>query len=146
MEALYIWAIVAVLLVIVEIFTSGFAVLCFAIGAGFAAIGAALGCDLVWQIVIFSAGSILGLIFLRPFILKYLHTNENNVATNADALIGKEAIVVETIEANGGKGRVKIDGDVWQAVAEDEDNDEIAEGTRIVVLKRDSIVLVVKVK
>lgn len=143
MEYWHIWTIVAVLLIIVEIFTSGFAILCFSIGAFCAALGAAFGIDIIWQILLFAIGSVISLLFVRPLILKYLHTKKNNVETNAGALIGREASVTEPIIENN-TGRVKIDGDIWQARSND--GSAIKIGEIVIVTKMESIVLTVKKK
>ncbi len=143
MEIWHIWIIVAVILLIVEIFTAGFAVVCFSIGALFSAIAAYFEMNVTWQIAFFAVGSLLSLIFIRPIILKTLHAKEKTRETNADALIGKEAEVVEVIDGTK-PGRVKIDGDVWQGRSED--GTRIVEGETVVVTQRDSIILTVKTK
>ncbi len=143
MEYWHIWVIIAVILVIIEVFTASFAVICFSIGALFSAVAAYFELSLTWQIALFTVGSLLCLSIIRPLILKTLHANEKIKNTNADALIGKEAEVVETI-AGRKAGRVKIDGDFWQARAEDEAT--IDEGATVVVTNRESIILTVKIK
>ena len=59
-----------------------------------------------------------------------------------DALIGREVRVAEDIPA-GGIGRVRIDGDSWQA--QSNDGREIAAGERVRVLSYDSIILTVEI-
>ena len=60
-----------------------------------------------------------------------------------DALTGKSAKVITAIP-QGGYGYVKINGDEWRSVSED--GSAIPEGTTVIVLKRDSIILTVKTK
>ena len=141
--ALYqIWLIVAIVLVIVEICTAAFGSICFAIGAAFSALAAGLGANLTWQIVIFAVVSLLTFIFLRPFVLKFMDRKSKDVKTNADALIGRKAVVSERIDAAQLTGRVAVDGDDWKAVSE---NGEVIEkGTQVEIVKRDSIILTVK--
>ena len=142
METYQIWLIVAIVLVIVEICTAAFGSICFAIGAGFSALAAGLGAGLTWQIIIFAVVSLLTFIFLRPFILKFMDRKSKDVKTNADALIGRKAIVSERIDASQHTGRVAVDGDDWKAVSE---NGEIIEkGTSVEIINRDSIILTVK--
>ena len=142
MPAYQIWLIVAIVLVIVEICTAAFGSICFAIGAGFSALAAGLGAGLTWQIIIFAVVSLLTFIFLRPFILKFMDRKSKDVKTNADALIGRKAIVSERIDASQHTGRVAVDGDDWKAVSE---NGEIIEkGTSVEIINRDSIILTVK--
>lgn len=141
MEIWHIWAIVAILFVIGEIFTSGFAFICFAVGCIGGAIAAAAGAILEWQLGIFAIATFVAFLLVRPLLKKLSAKDE--VATNADALIGRTAKVTECIEV-GGKGRVAIDGDIWQAVSHEQT--DIAEGEWVEVISRESIVLTVKRK
>lgn len=141
MEIWHIWAIVAILFVIGEIFTSGFAFICFAVGCIGGAIAAAAGAILEWQLGIFAIATFVAFLLVRPLLKKLSAKDE--IATNADALIGRTAKVTECIEV-GGKGRVAIDGDIWQAVSHEQT--DIAEGEWVEVISRESIVLTVKRK
>jgi len=143
MEYYQIWLIAAIVLVIIEILTAGFGVICFAIGALFSALTDYLGASLVWQLVVFAAVSLLAFFFLRPVFLRFLDRKTKDVKTNADALIGKTAIVSETIDASANTGRVAIDGDDWKAVSED--GSVIEKGQKVQVVDRDSIILTVKI-
>jgi membrane protein implicated in regulation of membrane protease activity len=142
MQAYQIWLIIAILLVILEICTAAFGSICFAIGAAVAAIAAGLGAGLTWQILIFVVVSMLTFIFLRPFMLKFLDRKSKDVKTNADALVGKRAVVSERIDASQLTGRVSVDGDDWKAVSED--GSVIEKGTPVEIVKLDSIILTVK--
>lgn len=142
MQAYQIWLIIAILLVILEICTAAFGSICFAIGAAVAAIAAGLGSGLTWQILIFVVVSMLTFIFLRPFMLKFLDRKSKDVKTNADALVGKQAVVSERIDAAQHTGRVAVDGDDWKAVSED--GSVIEKGTPVEIVKLDSIILTVK--
>ena len=136
-----IWALVAVACVIVEIFTVGFAVVCFAFGAVAASVCAACNLALWWQIAAFALFTALAFIFVRPFVLKQFYS-KTDVKTNADAIIGKTARVSEEINNDEGKGRVALDGDDWRAVAEN--NDIVPVGTKVEIISRDSIILTVR--
>ena len=142
MQAYQIWLIVAILLVILEICTAAFGSICFAIGAAVAAIAAGIGAGLTWQILIFVVVSMLTFIFLRPFMLKFMDRKSKDVKTNADALVGKRAVVSERIDASQLTGRVAVDGDDWKAVSED--GSVIEKGTPVEIVKLDSILLTVK--
>lgn len=143
MVAYQIWLIVAIVLVIIELLTAGFGVICFAVGALFSALAAFLGMDsLVWQLLIFAVASVLCFIFLRPVVLRFLDKKSKDVKTNADALIGKTAIVSETIDSSANQGRVAVDGDDWKAVSAD--GSVINKGEKVEIISRDSIILTVK--
>lgn len=140
MDAWHIWAIVALLLVVGEIFTAGFALICIAIGAAAAAVGAYCGLVIEGQLICLAVGSLVALLAVRPILRRV--SKVDATPTNADALIGRKARVVEDIEANGGTGRVALDGDQWQAVSEN--NEAITKGETVVVVGRESIILTVK--
>ena len=136
-----IWVVVTIVCLILELTSGDFFIICFSIGAVFAAISAAVGLNIYWQLFIFAVFSLLSIFFVRPVALRWLHKNEPNRATNADALIGRTGRVTEAI-AKGGNGYVQIDGDQWKAVST---GDDIAAGTTVRVVDRQStIVTVVK--
>ncbi len=141
LQAWHIWIIVALICFIIEIFTSGFAVACFSIGALFSALGAGLGLNLVWQIIIFAVFSMLAFIFVRPLVLKAFF-KKGEKKTNADALIGRRGRVSQSIDSQSGTGRVRLDGDDWKAVSSD--GSFIPEGSIVTVISRDSIILTVQ--
>ena len=134
MQLHYYWLIAAIILIIVEIFTAGFGAVCFAFGALASALVGYLGGSFTWQLSI----------FVRPFVLKFLQRKNNDVKTNADALIGRSGMVTEEIDHNKQLGRVKVDGDEWKAVTED--GHPIAAGTEVIIIARDSIIVTVKEK
>ena len=118
MEIWHIWVIVALVLVVVEIFTQGFAVLCLAFGAVAAAVAAACSAGVSGQLIWFSAHYLI---------------------TGVDALKGREAVVSERISAEDNTGRVAIDGDDWKAVSSD--GSVIEKGIRVIILDVDSVIL-----
>ena len=135
-----VWAVLAVLGLILELTSGDFFIMCLAIGAAGAAITAPFA-NLYWQIGVFAVVSLFSLFQVRPFVLRYLHNNEEKRVSNADALLGRKGRVSETIPA-GGFGYVAIDGDQWRAVAA---NDEkIAEGTRVKIVSRESTIVTVE--
>ena len=142
MQVYYYWLIAAFILVIVEIATAGFGVICFAIGAALAALGAFCGLTTIWQLVIFAVVSMLAFIFVRPVVLRFLEKRSKDVKTNVDALIGRKCVVSETIDAASHTGRVAIDGDDWKAV--ECDGKTVQKGEEVEVVSRDSLVLTVK--
>jgi membrane protein implicated in regulation of membrane protease activity len=136
------WAIAAIAMVIVEIFTVGFFAASIAVGCGLAAIGASVDASPEWQLFLFSIGTTAAYVFLRPLYLKYLERTGGDVKTNADALVGKVGKVTQDINNNLEQGRVAIDGDDWRAVSAS--NEIIPSGTRVEIVKIDSIILTVK--
>lgn len=136
-----IWIIISIVCLILELSSGDFFILCFAIGAAAAALVAGCGLTLTWQIVLFAVISSLSLLLVRPALLKKLHKPNRERLSNAEAMIGQTGRVSEAIEANG-YGRVAIDGDDWKSVSSD--GTAIAWGTRVRVVKMDSIILTVE--
>ena len=134
------WAVVAFLCLIMELMAGDFFITCFAIGAVGAAILAAVGVPFVVQVILFAVITLLAIFFVRPFALRYLHRADEDRVSNADALMGRQGRVVETIEQDG-FGRVVIDGDNWKARAAD--GQPIAEGTTVTVVGRESTIITV---
>ena len=84
--------------------------------------------------------SALCIFFVRPIALKYLHKHDERLS-NAEALIGREGRVTQTIEA-GDYGRVAVDGDDWKARSAT--GERIAKETRVRIVKLDSIIVTVE--
>ena len=108
-----IWLIVFVACIIIEIVTLGLTTIWFAGGALIAAIGAALGAPLWLQSVLFGVVSLVLLYFTRPVAVKYF--NKDRVKTNAESLVGKQAIVISEIDNLQGIGQVTVGGQEWSA-------------------------------
>ncbi|MBR4365139.1 MAG: NfeD family protein [Prevotella sp.] len=137
-----VWAVVSIVCLILELSSGDFFIICFSIGAVFGAVAAAVGMSIYWQLALFALFSILSIFFVRPVALRYLHKNEDNRVSNADALIGRTGKVTETVEADG-FGWVAIDGDVWKAVTQA--GKDIPTGTKVKVVGRESIIITVEI-
>ena len=107
------WAVAVVAFVILELATVGLASIWFALGALCALIAALLGAQLWLQIVWFAIVSIATLLLTRPLAKKYI--NSKTMATNADRVIGRRAVVKERIDELAGTGAVLADGKMWSA-------------------------------
>lgn len=135
------WAVVAVICLILEMMAGDFFIICFSIGSLFAALVAAMGGGIYLQLTAFAIFTLVCLFWLRPFAKRYLHKGEDARISNADALLGRKGRVVDTVKA-GGYGRVQIDGDVWKAVTTGEK--DIPEGTTVTVTDRASTIITVE--
>ena len=134
-----VWAVVSIVCLILELSSGDFFIICFSIGAVFAIIAAVIGLNVYWQLFIFAIFSLLSIFFVRPVALRWLHKNEPNRASNADALIGRTGKVTEAINVNE-PGYVHIDGDLWRAVSDD----TIEEGETVRVIDRESTIITVE--
>ena len=135
------WAIVAVVCLIMELMAGDFFIICFSIGAVFAAITAAVGGGIYLQLLMFAVFTLISLFWIRPFAQRYLHKGEDNRVSNADALLDRHGRVVETVKADG-FGRVQIDGDIWKAVTNE--TTDIPEGSNVRVIGRESTIITVE--
>ena len=108
-----IWLIIFVACIVVEIITMGLTTIWFAGGSLVASVAAAIGAPLWLQIVLFVAVSLLLLYFTRPIAVKYF--NRDRVKTNAESLVGKQAIVISEIDNLQGIGQVTVGGQEWSA-------------------------------
>lgn len=135
-----VWAVVAVLGLILELSSGDFFIICFAIGACGAAIVSPFA-NIYVQLAVFSIVTALSIFLVRPFALRYLHKGDEDRVSNADALLGQTGFVSETIKG-GGFGRVAIGGDDWKAVSVA--HDDIPVGTAVRVVGRESIIITVE--
>jgi membrane protein implicated in regulation of membrane protease activity len=127
-----IWAIAAVLLSVGEIVTPGLFFLGpVALAAVAAGVVALVGVGVALQLVVFIAGSVASLLVLRPIARRHLHMPPA-LRTGTAALEGAKALVLQRVDANG--GRVRIGGEEWSARAYMEDQ-VFEPGTRVEVVK-----------
>lgn len=114
MAALF-WLIGGIVLIAAEILSGDLFLLMVGVGA-LAGAGTewVFGNTLV-SCAVFALVSIGLVTFARPWLKRRLHGEL--VHTNADALIGRKAVVVSVVSSAG--GQVRLDGDVWSARAFD---------------------------
>lgn len=142
MEVWHIWVIIALIFVIIEIFTTGFAVMCISVGCLFGAVASSMDFELKWQLLAFAAGTALAFLTIRPIVCKLLYRKTKEVKTNVDALIGRRALVTERIDGELHPGRVKVDGDDWKAISSETTSLEVGEPVEIIAIN--SVILTVK--
>ena len=129
-----VWLILLVVLIIIEIITLGLSTIWFAGGALVAFIAALCHAPVPLQVVLFLIVSILLLVFTRPLAVKYL--NKNRVRTNVESLIGKKAVVTETIDNILSKGHVTVNGLSWMARSREEEK----------IIEKDEVVRIIRVE
>ena len=123
------WVIAAIVMALLEAATVSLVSIWFAVGALGAAICAALGLGLAWQIVIFVVLSALTLAVTKPLVKKL--RQKGTLPTNADRIIGAEGEVLEAIDPVSGTGQVRVLGQVWSAKSAD--GAAIGKGTIVTV-------------
>lgn len=133
------WAILAAVLTVAEIFTAGFFLLPFGIGAAVAALLAYVEFGLGWQWAAFLGVSALALWGMRHFAERFTHEPPEKVGV--DRLIGKTGVVIEQLEVDAAIGRVRIEREEWRADAPG--YEPLPVGTRVIVERVEGTHLVV---
>ena len=106
-----IWLGLFILLLVIEIITVGLTTIWFAAGALAALAANVLGANLIIQIIIFLAVSVVLLIFTRPWAEK--HLNRKRVRTNYEREIGKVIRITEKVDNLDQPGKSVVDGQEW---------------------------------
>lgn len=141
MKELMIWLILLIVFIAVEAGTMGLTSIWFAGGALIAVIIAVLGGPVWLQISAFLVVSLVLLIFTRPVAVKYF--NKDRVKTNAEDIIGKQAIVTGQIDNLQATGKVVVGGQEWSARSMEEGM-VIPEGTVVIVESISGVKLMVR--
>ena len=112
------WLILALIFFVGELLTAGFFLVAFGIGAALAAVAALSGLDIVWQLGIFVVVSAIAVFSLRRFA-DSVSPSRQNAQVGIDRVLGKKAVVIESVNALNGTGIVRVDAEEWRALPED---------------------------
>lgn len=137
----WVWFALAVILCIAEIFTAGFFLLPFGIGAGVAALLEFLwpgSIELQWAAFVILSSLLL--VVLRRFAERVTHEPPQKVA--GDRLLGKSGVVIARIQPHSSVGMVRVEREEWRADAPGHGPLEVGDG--IVVVAVEGTHLVVK--
>ena len=129
LSASMIWLILLVIFILVEIATVGLLTIWFAGGALAAFFISLTNLGTAVQVIVFLIVSLALVLLIRPLAQKKF--NSGHIRTNAQTLIGEEAVVLEPIDNLQSKGRVMIHGQEWSARSVDDkekfDKDEVVQ-------------------
>src|SRR5918992_5603810 len=112
------WFILGAVLIVAEIFTSGFVLLWFGIGALMAGFAGLIGIDsLIAQFLIFATVSVGLTAASRTIFVNYFSRERtgDSLRSGADALPGKIGTVVSSSKGALQEGAVKVFGSTWTA-------------------------------
>jgi membrane protein implicated in regulation of membrane protease activity len=109
-----------------------------AVGALGGAVVAAFQGPVILQMLVALAISLGMLTLVRPSVVRRLHQGPQ-LTTGHAALVGKQAVVLETVDAR--TGRIKLRGQIWSARSVDES--VIAPGATVDVYEIDGATAVV---
>lgn len=129
------WIVLGVILIIAEIFTLGFVLLWFGVGALAAAFVGYLGLGWGWQFLVFAVVSIALTALSRTIFANYYpHDDENKLKSGIDSLPGQIGMVSGASRGALAKGEVKVFGSTWTAFPENSES-PLIEGEKVEVVR-----------
>ncbi len=129
------WLILGIALIVAELFTFGFVLFWFGIGALAAAIIGYVGLGFAWQFMAFAVVSVVLTAMSRTLFSKYFPDAEGSaVRSNVDSLPGQVGTV--TIASRGAlrESAVRVYGSTWTAYPIDGESD-LYEGEKVEVVE-----------
>ncbi|MDR1726508.1 MAG: NfeD family protein [Acidobacteriota bacterium] len=140
-ELWWLWMGLAALFLVGEIFTVGFFLFWFAVGAAVAGVLAMLGVGEPGQLIAFILVSATLFAFGRRFAERV--TAKQPPGIGADRFIGATGVVTEAIDPSANTGDIRIGPEQWRATSDD--GKAIPAGASVQVLRIDGVHAVVKV-
>ncbi len=140
------WVVLGLILLVAEVFTSGFVLLWFGIGALAAAFAGIVGIDsLALQFLIFALVSIGLTAASRTIFVNYFSREKtgDSLRTGMDSLPGKIGTVVSSSRGSMNEGAVKVFGSTWTAYPADGE-EPLEAGERVCVEKMEGASLYVR--
>ncbi|KAA0243161.1 MAG: NfeD family protein [Candidatus Brocadia sp. AMX2] len=132
---------IAAAFIIGEIFTAGFFLLWFGVGAAVAGILAILGFGMAWQWGAFLLMASVLFAVSRRFAERF--TKKQPLGIGADRYIGEKGVVLEEIDTIKNTGLVQIRNENWRA--DSDTGDIIPAGKKVEVIKVVGTHLVVRI-
>ncbi|HBR57784.1 MAG TPA: hypothetical protein DEA22_10010 [Blastocatellia bacterium] len=141
------WLAIAVLLIVAEIFTLGFVLFWFGIGALAAALVGMTGVGFIWQFAAFAIVSTALTVMSRTIFSRYLLSGDSvKFKTGIESLPGQVGTVASPSKGALREGAVRVYGSVWTAFPADGES-ELEEGERVEVVEvRGSSIYVKKMR
>lgn len=135
------WLVLLIVALVIEVLTMGLTSIWFTGGALAAILAELLQAPIELQIFLFMTVSLLLLFFTRPVAVRYF--NKDRVRTNAEGLVGRQAIVISEIDNLHGIGQVTVGGQEWSARSIDE-SERIPVGSVVVIVSISGVKLMVR--
>ncbi len=133
------WIILAIVFLAVEFGTVALISLWFVGGSVAALAVCLLGGPLWLQVLVFGLISLALLLLVRPFLKKYI--DPKKVRTNVDAMRGRQAVLLDTVDNLAATGSLELSGVVW--TARSADGSVIPAGTVVTVQGVEGVKLLV---
>jgi len=138
--ALY-WLVIGLMLIFLALITPGLTLYFFALGGLVTALVAWLTpADIVWQLALFMAVSLLPLFISRAFMAEKtavpVEEDSKDSKETITSVVNEKGVVAMTIVPPG-QGRVKCSGEFWRAAADE----KIEEGEIVLVVRQQGAVI-----
>ena len=124
----WVWTIFALVMGVAEMFTAGFFLLPFAVGAAAAAVLAWLDVSLIAQWLVFFGVTAFAFAYLRKYIGR--QDEGEQPAIGANRWFGAEGVVLEAVDPTTGSWMVRVLNEEWRAAAPG----RIEVGSRVLVV------------
>ncbi len=134
-----VWLIISGIFFVAEIFTTGFLIFWFGIGAIFALLVSIFIDSILIQTIVFIVVSFILMIFTRPLVNRIISIKET-VPTNIYTIKNKEGYVIDDLNNIDYSGKVKVNGELWSATSDT----DLKKGTKIKVIDVDGVKLKVE--
>ena len=129
------WLVLGICLVVAEIFTLGFVLLWFGVGALAAAIASYLGFGIGVQFLLFAVVSIALTAMSRTIFSNYIfHRDEERLKTAVESLPGRVGTVATASRGALHEAAVKVYGSTWTAYPVDGES-QLEEGEKVEVVE-----------
>jgi membrane protein implicated in regulation of membrane protease activity len=135
------WFVLAAVFVVGEIFTAGFFLLWFGVGAAAAGGLALLEVGFGWQLAVFVA--VAGILFAASRRLAERISRPQPPGIGADRFVGKRGRVLEAVDPSADSGRVRLGKEEWRA--ESETGEAVPAGVEVEVVRLEGTHLVVRI-
>ena len=132
-EVWVMWLVLAGVLLVGEMFSAGFFLFWFSIGAAVAGLAALLGAHESVQLIVFIVVS--GTLFVTGKKFAKRVTKEQPSGIGADRFVGGTGIVLEEINPPANTGKIRLNQESWRA--ESENGEVVPEGATVKVLRID---------
>lgn len=129
------WLVLAVGLIVAEIFTLGFVLFWFGVGALAAALAGFFGLGVEWQFAVFALVSIALTVMSRTIFSHYFsHADGDRMKSGVESLPGRIGTVTAGSSGPLNEGAVKVFGSTWTAYPID-DETMLIEGEKVEVVE-----------
>lgn len=141
-EAIF-WLVVMIVFLILEMITISLVSIWF-VGGSLAAFIVSFVVSKPWvEVLVFLGVSLVLLFLIRPIAARFGVKQKDQIRSGAQSLVGKRAIVTESIDNLHAKGAVQVNGQFWSAKTADDD-EKIPKDSVVLIREVDGVRLVVE--